>query len=278
MPRSSAAKSEFDALLASNEIWLSWIEGASAFQSLVSKYIRWEALAGQDEINIKARLRISKPDNRLLLNSYYVTMVAGFEAYLKASLRELAQVRNLAKMKDYESMGRKLVHMNIRETAKLLKRLDSPPDYLNCNERDLCLSIGSSVPKSVSVILNEDSFAEIESPIKLDSFLERIAVFGYELTWKDLAKVQSIKDAVTPPVPAPAPAAHGGAAKSGTTKALGTGAVETLLIESFVAISKCRNRIAHLGGTAADVSGQVFVTHRKILSAVADEISTKLCA
>jgi hypothetical protein len=282
MARTSVAKVEFDALLASNETWLNWIEGASQFQSLVSKHIRYESLDKDGKASITARLGVSRPSNAHLLNAFYVTMVAGFEAYLKASLRELVKVQNTAAVNGHNSVPTPILRMNIRETAKLLSRMDSPPDYLNINEADLCLSIGSCAPKSASVFLNEDSFAEISSPLKLETFMSRIEIFSHKMSWEKLARIAAIKAAVATQdgEKAEIVAGRGKAAAAHATAPAVAGVRDTekYLKDTFADISKFRNRIAHLGGTASDVTALVYKQHLIILRAVSDEFSSLLCA
>ena len=144
---------------------------------------------------------------------------------------------------------------HVRESARLLRRIDSPPDYLTLNVDELCRGLGSCVPGSDRVLLNPDAFADVESLVLLETFAERVAIFGFDVTFDVLGKDAAIRDALKLPPRA-------GAREVG--KALHT---------ELTNIRRNRNRIAHTGGNAADVTTELLALHRALVQAVANVIN-----
>ncbi len=243
----SAARLAFDANFDAGQGWLDWISEASKFEAILRDKIPWESLAGQEIATVQTRLKTVVPPSSLLMNSFYVTMVAGFEEYLRSYIREQAQKISLSNI-SFSDMDMKLIRMNMRESARLLKRLEAPPDYIRFDEGDLCRQLGTSVPGSKRVELNGDALAEVDGLLKLTSFMERIDVFEKKLTWDQLGGQQAIKTSLN----------LTGAKPREVGKALSA---------ELNTIARYRNRIAHTGWAAADVTGPIAKQHRDILAA-----------
>lgn len=250
--RASASKITLDTVMESSGAWLEWIDEAVRLESLLKTKIPWDQLNAQETIFIQKRLGATAPESQFLINSFYVTMVAGFEEFLRSSVRELAAKMSRRNLK-FADIDADVRRMNIRESAKLLKRMDSPPDYFTFSETDLCRAVGSCVVGSVRIELNPDAFAEIEGLLKLDGFMARASILGKPISWDYFGNQQAVKDAVKLP----------------KEKAR---AVGKQLSAELVDLARFRNRIAHTGGYVSDVTLQILQDHRGLLKALADAI------
>ena len=255
--KQSLSKTAFDDLLGLNESWLKWIEDAVEFQSLLGNKIPWEQLDKAGKTFINERLASVAPNRQILLNSFYMTMVSGFEEYLRTTIQEITRQIFNGKPK-YEDLTELIRNMHIRESARLLKRLDSPPDYLTFSVVDLCRGLGSCVPGSETVVLNPEVFSNVESLIKLENFVERVSAISKPLTLEILAKHDSLKLALK--------------LKPNTA----VREVSKALSQELAQMARYRNRIAHTGGSAADITTEIVAEHRSLLQALASAIDASI--
>lgn len=254
--RPSPSKTSFDALLSSNAEWFQWIEAAGKFENLLKDKIPWNQLDAAGKQLVQERLKSTAPSRQTLLNSLYLTMVSGFEEYLRATIRETTRQVSNARPK-YEELDRAVLKVHIQESARLLRRIDSPPDYLALNIEELCRGLGSCVPGSNIITLNPEAFADIESLIKLETFIERMAILGKQVGFDALGAEPLVMSALK--------VSKGGAR-----------AASKLLTGELDTMKRYRNRIAHTGGNAADVTNEILTDHRTLLQALATAIDTKM--
>lgn len=250
--RHSAAKVAFETIMDQGEQWVTWISEIEKFRSFVKDKIRWDGLSKEESAKIQSGLNANAPQSQMLVNSFYITMVAGFEEYLRGVIYELADGISRSKP-TFATLNEQLRRANIRETAKLLRRLDSPPDYIKLDEAELCRQLGTCTPKAKSIELNGIALAEIEGLLKLTTFMDRTTLLGKKLNWDYFGNKPLVKSALGMNSDRPR-------------------AVANALEEELTVIARYRNRIAHTGGNAADVTMQIIEHHRGILSAVATEI------
>ena len=250
----SPSKASLDALLESNVQWFGWIEAASKFEALLKDKIPWDQLDSGARSFIQSRLKSSAPARQVLLNSFYLTMVSGFEEYLRGKIREATEAYSRSKRK-YDEVAEAVRMTHVRESARLLRRIDSPPDYLTLNVDDLCRGLGSAIPGSDCVLLNPDALADVESLLLLETFSERVAIFGLNVSFDALGADGAIRDALKLP------------ARTGARE------VSKVLRAELIEMRRNRNRIAHTGGNAADVTTEILFSHRLLVQALADAIN-----
>lgn len=250
--RASPAKSSFDSLLESNANWFDWIEGAAKFEVALRDKIPWNQLDAVGRGFIQGRLKVAAPERQMLLNSFYMTMVSGFEEYLREKIREATR-RYSSLKKMYADVDANVRATHIRESARLLKRLDSPPDHLSLNADELCRGLGSCVPNSQTVLLSPDAFANLESLVLLDSFAKRLSIFGIKCSLDVLGDDKDVKVALKLPRAKPREVAKA-------------------LEAELMTMRRIRNRIAHAGGNAADVTADLLLAHRTLLRSVTSAI------
>lgn len=254
--RLSPSKIAFEAMIDEGEKWFKWIAEASQFEATLKDKIPWPDLKPAEVAIVQKRLKASAPQTQLMVNSFYITMVAGFEEYLRGVIREIAFSVSQSSP-EFEKINIKLRRLNIRESARLLNRIDSPPDYLKLDEVELCRQIGSWVPGSKVCTLNGDALAEVGALLKLENFIERVVLLGRQIDKDFLGGQQVLKDALKMP--------------KGKPREVGNE-----LLKVLEEVAKCRNRIAHTGGHAADVTLELAQEHRIVLSATATAIDSAL--
>ncbi|RYF36363.1 MAG: hypothetical protein EOO38_27795 [Cytophagaceae bacterium] len=147
-----------------------------------------------------------------------------------------------------------LVKFNIRETVRLLRRMDSPPDYVSFNEDDLCRTIGSCVADSNAVLFNGEALSDVDGLIRLTSFCERATSLGKKIDLDSLAKDIEVRRALD------------------QKQTASTRDVRKLLEKELSEVSRFRNRIAHTGGNASDVTDSILRSHKALLAALATVI------
>lgn len=251
--RRSTAFINFESVLEAGGAWIQWVDDAEGFQSIIKSKISWGDLDGKGRDFVQRRLREPQPPHQVLLNSLYLTMASSFEEFLRSTIEQAAS-EFFGGNKKYEDLSEVARNLHLREAAKLLRRLDSMPDYLSVTAVDLCNSIGSCVPGSEAVEVCAEALGDVDGLIRLKNFFDRMGSLGKEVSFDSLGRNLEIAAAL----------------KLEKSKARAVGHA----LESCVSqISKNRNRIAHTGGTAADVTRVLLVEHRSVLKAVAKAIS-----
>ena len=253
----SPAKINFDQLIHNSANWLNWIEGAEKLQSVIKDKVSWDTLKGDELRFVSSRLSETAPDRQLLLNSLYITMTAGFEEYLRATLKTIASRLN-SMARPPIAHERTLLRFNIRQTARLLWRMDSPPDYISFNEDDLCKVLGSCATSSPAVLFSGDALSDVDGLIRLANFFDRAKYMGGKFDLDSLAKDAKVRAAL------------------GEEKNRSSRDVKKHLERDLETISKYRNRIAHTGGNASDVTLQILSDHKSLLMAVANAIEQEI--
>jgi hypothetical protein len=246
--RPSPSLSIFESALDIGESWLVWIDEAEQFRAILKDKIPWDQLDETSRKAVQARLKTGSPANQLLLNSLYLAMAAAFEEFLRAQILEAA-LEVSAKKPKYEEVNDELRKLHLREAARLLRRLDSPPEYLTITTDELCAAIGSCVSGSTAVRLCEQALGDVDGLIRLENFFERMTALGRQLSFDRVARDARIAGAL-------------GLAGNQTRHAAKT---LKLCVEM---VSKNRNRIAHMGSSAADVDRTLLQEHRGVLRAV----------
>ncbi|QFZ87160.1 hypothetical protein GFK26_32475 [Variovorax paradoxus] len=257
MTSGSPQKINFDQLTENSLKWLDWIEGATKLQGLIKGNVNFDGLEGDEKKFVASRLNEVAPNRQLLLNSVYITMTAGFEEYLRTTLKAMADNLN-QEAKPPNAHHKTLVNFNIRETAKLLRRMDSPPDYITFNHDDLCRILGSCATGSQAVQFNGEALSDVDGLIRLKNFCERAEGLGKRVDLDVAAKDPAIKIALKQE-------------KNNSARD-----VRKLLEDELEIISRYRNRIAHIGGNASDVTEPVLRSHKYLLSAVAVAIENQI--
>lgn len=246
--RATAEKLSFDALADAGTSWLEWVKSSQKFEHVLRGKLPWDQMTEPEKRVVKAKLDDALPELQLLLNSIYITLAAGFEEYVRSSIKKAAS-RITRSKKTSDKIDSALLRLNIRESARLLKRIDSPPEYLNYDANELCRILGTCGPGSSPVEMNCEAIADIDGLIRLDTALTRLSHLGVKITWDSLGQAPAIKSALKTP-------------KANTRDSAKS--LAAMLSE----VSKFRNRIAHMGGNASDVTEDLLIFHSQVLKSV----------
>lgn len=247
--RPSGALVSFESVLDSGGRWLNWIDESERFHAILKDKVPWDNLDGESIALVQKKLKTPQPELRLLLNSLYLTMASAFEEFLRAKIQETVSQLSAQNIK-YEELNEVVRKLHLRESAKLLRRLDSPPEYLAITIEEICAAIGSCVPGSVAVKLCDQALGDVDGLIRLENFMNRMSELGKKMTFDTLAVDTRVAASFK----------LAGASTRSLSKSLKS-CVET--------VSRNRNRIAHMGGTASDVDRTLLEEHRNVLKAVA---------
>lgn len=246
--RPSAEKLSFDALADAGTSWLEWVKSSQKFEQVLRGKLPWDQMSEEEKRLVQAKLNDALPELQLLLNSIYITLAAGFEEYVRSAVKKAA-LKITGSKKTSDQLDGALLRMNIRESARLLKRIDAPPDYINYDAGELCRILGTCGPNSSAVEMNCEAIADIDGLIRLDAALTRLSHLGVKITWDTLGQTVAIKSALKTPK-----ANNRDSGKS----------LAAMLNE----VSKLRNRIAHMGGNASDVTEDLLIFHSQVLKSV----------
>jgi len=242
----------FESVLECGEKWLAWVDEADTFRAILKDKIPWTELDAAARAAVQASLKAPTPASQLLLNSLYLTMASAFEEFLRSVIQE--HTANLSSKKPkFEDIKVELRNLHLRETARLLRRLDSPPDYLTLTVEDLCSAIGSCVPGTPAVLLCNEALGDVDGLIKLDSFFERMKALGKPMSFDSVAGDANVTKALK-------------------LEGSSTRIVAKALVRCVETVSKNRNRIAHMGSSAADVNRALIEEHRQVLRSVSKVI------
>lgn len=250
----SVQASTFLAHIESTLSWLEWIKASSRFEEAVRGRINWDGMSGGEKEVVQKKHDLAQPELRLVLNALYITLVAAFEEYLRQLVTHLADEFTKQQTK-WASASESLLKLNIRESARMLRRMDSPPDYLAIDFWEMCRQLGSCHPHTDAIILNSLALADVESLIKLEKFIERAEAFGVDLSFDLLGKSDSMCAALDLKKSKPRENA----------KQIRAAAAE---------IARLRNRIAHMGVNASDVTEAVFLRDVGVLKGLVFEFDS----
>lgn len=252
MPVKAAASSAvgaFNVLADMSSGWLYHVRAAARFQTVLAKWIPWTDLSAEEKSAVQEGLSATQPEQQLLINALYVTLVAGFEEFLRSLVRRLGNQITDTKSK-YEDLEQEVMRLHIRESAKLLRKIDSPPDYITFDSAEVCRRLGTCSPGGGHVELNADALADVESLIKLKTFFERTEPFGCKIDFDVLGRNDQIQKVLRMPRNAVRETAK-------------------LLSKTMDDVARMRNRIAHTGGNASDVTEDILRNHTELLKAIA---------
>ena len=252
-PMSSPAKLSLDALLDSHASWFRWIAGAKDFEKSVKSCVHWDALDARSTAVVMERLKTPTPNQQTLLNSFYVTMVSGFEQFLRGKINEIAAA-HWKLISNCAELDENVRTIYLRESGRLLARIDSPPAHLALSRDDLCRGLGSFVAPSSPVALEPAVFSNVDSLLLLDNFFSRVNTLGVSINLDKLGREASIRKALL------------------LDEKAGARQVANALASELKIIRNHRNRIAHAGGEASEVSEETFRTHLSLIQSIADVI------
>jgi hypothetical protein len=184
-------------------------------------------------------------------NANFMSLVAGFEEFLRQTL-ELAITARAQTAKSFDDLGAPAHDLHMKATGFLLTHKANPPQQLRSLDFfQVCRNIGTCVPGATTFTLNPEAISLQSSLLDLESFMDTLSKFGYQINWDKLGADAQVKECM------------------GST---GTRDAANLLKGYLLEIVKQRNRVAHTG-SSSDITPALLNEYLTRLLSLARAIS-----
>jgi hypothetical protein len=252
----SAALAVFEDHLARIEAGLGFVEVAVAGRKQLRDIINW----GGDRYAVdaaKAFLAADLYPEELLCNSCYLSSVAAFEEFLRATLDSAIRA-SVSAMTSFDDMGRELHAAHMKATGRLLARCSDPPQQAaGVNFFEVCRRLGTCMPGSKKFEINSEALWILNDSLSFGASLEMLVQFRYVVTWDLICANRDVQARV---------------------HATGTREAAKALRDYLEDMTRQRNRIAHTGTTASEVTVTTLREHLALLLAVSKVLTGALGA
>lgn len=250
----STALLVFEDHLARIQTGIRFVEVALSAKKSANRAIDWRADAHAVGA-VRTFIGVEAYPEDLLCNANYLSSVAAFEEFLRQTL-DTAILASVAKLRSFDDMDPGLQDMHMKATGRLLARRANPPQQLSgLDYFELCRRIGTCLPGSTTFEFNSQALCLLDDALSVDQYLETLRKFGYSASWDTLGAKEELR------------ACFGTTGTRETRKAL----------ERFLAdMVRQRNRIAHTGTSASEVSSEVLLEHLRVLGATARALAASL--
>jgi len=216
----------------------------------INVLIDWKSPYIYEREIIRKYLDIESPSERSLLNGLYIVAIASFEEFLKQSLIYAMSLRRSRNFSDYDN---RLIKRNICNTSRFILENEDESDYSKIYEA--CKKLGTCVPGSENIDINEDVIALLTRISDLEKFFECLSDIGFKTSWVMFGQDSNLKRHLN---------------TSGSRE------TEKVLKGILKIIRQNRNSIAHTGLTSSNISESLFYDHIEILRCVAKVIDSKI--
>lgn len=234
---------------------IDFYEAASAGRRAVPCLMDWQRDCPAERTVVQRFLKSPDVSDQILLNAMFLSSVAAFEEYLRASLRQALDA-SAQKAKTYGDLpeGAKVQH--VEATGRLLASVKNPPRHLRALDfDDICRRIGTCTDTSAAFELNLEALSLVKSILGIESVFELLRKFGYStLNWDALGRNAHVKACLG---------------------ATGNRESANLLQEQVGRMVETRNRIAHTGASS-DVTIASLRDHLELLGAVSAALDSAL--
>lgn len=184
-------------------------------------------------------------------NSYFVSLVAGFEEFLRKTLETAVKVRART-AKDFDELGTSVHDLHMKATGFLLTLKSNPPQQLRSLDFfQVCRNIGTCFPGTTSFTLNPEAISIQSSLLDLESFMDVLNKFQYKISWDILGADVEVKKCMG---------------------VKGTRDSAKSLKQSLTKMVRQRNRVAHTG-SSSDITPGVLEEYLASLVALARAIT-----
>jgi hypothetical protein len=250
----STSLAVFDDHLSRIETGLNFVMTALSAKKNAPTVINWGA--DRYALNeMKSFLAVEVYPEELLYNTNYLSSVAAFEEFLRKSLAS-AILASVTKLKNFDELDTKLQDLHMKATGRLLARRSNPPQQLiGLNFFDLCRRIGTCIPGGTKFEINAEALCLLDDSMALESFIETLNLFGYQLSFDTLGADPAIGTAL---------------------RTAGTRETSKALVNFVKDMVRQRNRIAHTGTTSSEVTYEILTDHIRVLRTLAIAIAANL--
>jgi hypothetical protein len=126
-------------------------------------------------------------------NANFMSLVAGFEEFLRQTL-EYAITARAQSAKSFDDLGTHVHELHMMATGSLLVKKAKPPQQLrSLNFFEVCRNLGTCLPGAKTFTLNPEAISIQTSLLDLESFIETLKKFKYQIGWDILGADTEIK-------------------------------------------------------------------------------------
>jgi hypothetical protein len=247
----------FDSALAPFRVHLDEVRNCVAFirnsirlKSSLGKIVDWRLGKTHEILLADSFIKLEDLQLRPVLNGLFVTVIAAFEEFLRTIIM-LAVRQKVENVKVFHELGQSFIKRHMEYSGKLLAMVNSPPAHLSLDYYDLCRRIGTCLPSSTNIEMNDIAFGFIRGLTEIETFIDCIKEIGYQLELDDFGRNRELQNLL-----------H-------TRKTRETSNELRRVIHEAVSN---RHKIAHSGQSHAEISEEVFTYQLSLLELTAISI------
>ena len=248
----ATALAVFEDHLVQIEIAVSYLAAASSAKKHAYQVINWTSQLPYEIKEVKTFLDAKPYPEQLHCNSNYLSSVAAFEQFLREALESAIRAR-VNSASSFDQLGDIVQDMHMKATGRLLTMKEKPPQQLGrLDFFEVCRRIGTCLPGSTTFEFNSEALCLQGDLLELESFFDTLNKFGYTIGFDKLGADAGLRTC------------FGASNTRKTRKAL----------EAYVEdMTRQRNRIAHTGTSASQVTPAVLAEHLVVLRSLAQAVA-----
>lgn len=217
-------------------------------------FINWGIMNGEQKAFTNSVFSKRPNTDRTLNNSLFISAVASFESFLTQTIESSIQILN-DNFKRYDSYVDVFLNRQIQFSGKMLSSIYEPPHHINIDFHKLCRNIGTIYPDSTTLTLNPEIAVYFRNILDLESFSKFFLDLDIKIDLEEIAKQPEVQKEFESKT------------FKDTFKQL-----EVFLRETI----RLRNRIAHTGQSASDITREKLASLISKLNCIAEAINTIL--
>ncbi len=128
---------------------------------------------------------------RSVLNGLFVTVIAAFEEFLRATI--VCAVKETGRPATFDDLGEPLMMHHMALSGRLLRGATNPPAYPSLDYFELCRRLGTCLRGSDTCELNESAFAAVGGLLGMEPFFKSLDVLGWKMKWDDLCRHKDVQ-------------------------------------------------------------------------------------
>jgi hypothetical protein len=251
MEKFTSNKLVLDAHLEELSLILSQSDFIPKIRATLPAFINWDAMDGEQKKITNSIFKKSPNTDRTLHNSLFISAVASFESFLTQTIESSIQILN-ENFKRFDAYDSVFLNRQIDFSGKILSSIYSPPHQMNIDFHKICKNIGTIYPESTTLTLNPEISGYFKNILELETFSKFFEDLDIKIDLEEISKQPSVQKEFT--------------SKSfkDTYKQL-----EAFLKETI----RFRNRIAHTGQSASDITRERIDNLIKRLASIAEAIN-----
>lgn len=233
---------------------LKYLSVSIRMRAALGKALHWQIIDDPTRNLASDFMSFRSINTNVIYNGLYTAAMAAFEDFLRNILKAAVRIK-VEQAESFKDIGEKAINRHFRDSGRILIRVHDQPEYLHVDLYEIARRLGTCNLESNNFELNDDALTNIPKLTQLTEFIKCLTDFGFNINIDRIAAFKDVKQALN---------------VSGTR-----GASKQLTKALDVAV-KNRNRIAHTGSVAADVTQQSLEALVTLLRSIADSICSCL--